>query len=79
METRRANLRKNGATREEIEFLLHGRRVELNAMTSRQLVAFVERKLTDNGIAKIVPKQAELADAYRLFARGREAKKVIKP
>ena len=78
LEARRANLRKNGATPEEIEFLLRGRRVELNAMMSDQLVGFVERKLTDNGIAKIVPKQSELADAYRLFARGREAEKVFK-
>jgi DNA topoisomerase VI subunit B len=74
--TRRANLRRNGATEEEIEFLLH-RRVELNAMTSRQLVAFVERKLQEHGIGKVVPKSAKLVDAYRLFARGREAEHII--
>jgi hypothetical protein len=74
---RRANLEQNGATPKEIEFLLE-RRVELNAMTSRQLVAFVERKLTAHGVRKIVPKQADLANAYRLFARGREAEKIIK-
>jgi hypothetical protein len=37
---RRRNLLLNGATREEAEFLLR-RRVELNALTSDQLVAFV--------------------------------------
>ena len=74
--TRAANLRENGATEKEIKFLLH-RRVELNAMTSRQLVAFVERKLKEHGIDKVVPKSAELADAYRLFARGREAEQII--
>ena len=74
--TRAANLRENGATEKEIEFLLH-KRVELNAMTSRQLVAFVERKLIANGIGKVVPKTADLADAYRLLARGREAEHII--
>ena len=49
----RARLRINGATEAEIEFLLRGegktgQRVELNAMTSDQFVAFVERKLTEH-------------------------------
>jgi hypothetical protein len=58
---RRAKLRKHGATEEEIEFLVpidadtKCRRVELNAMTSPQLVAFVERKLAEHGVAKVVP------------------------
>ena len=73
---RRANLIKNGATEEEAHFLLE-RRVELNAITSRQLVDFVERKLQEHGIGKVVPNENELADAYRLFAHGREAAQVI--
>ena len=32
-----------------------GQRVELNAMTSDQFVAFVERKLTEHGAAKVIP------------------------
>ena len=48
-------LRINGATPEEIAFLLGGERVELNAMPSDQFIAFVERKLTANGVAKVVP------------------------
>ena len=53
-------LRINGATEAEIEFLLEGpegvgRRVELNAMTSDQFIAFVERKLEEHGVAKVVP------------------------
>jgi hypothetical protein len=59
-----ANLRGNGATKSEIKYLLQ-QRVELNAMTSDQLVAFVERKLDDNGVKKLIPSTRLLADAYR--------------
>jgi hypothetical protein len=46
-------------------------RVELNAMTSEQLVAFIERKLAEQGVKKIVPAKETLDEAYRLFERGR--------
>jgi hypothetical protein len=49
--SRRVNLRQNGATPQEAEFLLH-RRVELNALTSDQLVNFVEQKLHQIGVKK---------------------------
>ena len=62
---RRQNLRLNGATEEEIEFLLE-QRVELNALTSGQLVAFIERKLAEHGISKVIPPTDLLGDAYRL-------------
>jgi hypothetical protein len=75
-ERRAANLRKNGATPEEIEFLLHSR-VELNAMASDELVEFVERKLQENGIRKIIPDKAKLEQAYRLFDRGRRIEDVV--
>ena len=56
-----ATLRRHGATEEEIDFLIDGQeRVELNAMTSPQFVAFLERKLEENGIAKVVPDAATL-------------------
>jgi len=42
-QARRINLRQNRATSEEAEFLLH-QRVELNALTSDQLVAFIEQE-----------------------------------
>jgi DNA topoisomerase VI subunit B len=74
---RTRNLSENGATEAEINFLLD-KRVELNAMTSDQLVAFVERKLRQHGIKKIVPDKDELALAYRLFARSRKAGQIIK-
>jgi hypothetical protein len=46
VDSRRDNLLMNGATEAEVEFLLK-RRVELNALTSDQLVRFVEKKLAD--------------------------------
>ena len=73
-----ANLRENGASEEEIAFMFRDfdrlrstRRVELNAMTSPQFVAFVERKLRENGVAKIVPDQDLLAEVYIGMERGR--------
>ena len=76
-EVRRANMLRNGATPEEAEYLLT-RRVELNAFTSEEFVAFIERKLTEHGVKKIVPTKAILTDTYRTFAQGREAEKIIK-
>jgi hypothetical protein len=71
------NLRTNGASEEEIGFMFRDfdtlrstRRVELNAMTSPQFVAFVERKLRENGVAKIVPNQELLAEVYAGMERG---------
>jgi hypothetical protein len=57
-----ANLRENGASEEEIRFLLR-QRVELNAFTSDQLVAFIERKLAEVGIRKVVPDEVTLQAA----------------
>jgi hypothetical protein len=60
-QARRVTLAKHGATDEEIEFLAPEdededcRRVELNAMTSRQLVDFVETMLGFYGVAKVIP------------------------
>ena len=72
------NLRENGATEEEIEFMFRDfdrlrstRRVELNAMTSPQFIKFVERKLRENKIAKIIPDQKLLAKTYVAMERGR--------
>jgi hypothetical protein len=71
------NLRTNGASEEEIAFMFRDfdalrstRRVELNAMTSPQFVAFVERKLRENGVTKIVPDQDLLAEVYAGMERG---------
>ena len=79
-----ANLRENGATEAEIAFMFRDfdrlrstRRVELNAMTSPQFIAFLERKLRENGVAKIVPEQDLLAEAFRLFARNAKVQEVV--
>jgi hypothetical protein len=67
------NLRENGATREEIKFLCEGRafgygyagrRVELNAFTSADLLSWVEGKLKKHGIKKVIPDKDTLEDAY---------------
>jgi hypothetical protein len=70
------NLRLNGATRAEAEFLLT-QRIELNALTSDQLAAFIERKLNEHGIKKLIPKADLLRDAYRLFMNSKRLQKVV--
>jgi hypothetical protein len=77
-EARHRNMIKNGATEEEAKFLLT-RRVELNVMTSVEFVAYVERKLEENGVRKVVPDAATLAEAYRTFVRGEEIRRLIAP
>jgi hypothetical protein len=66
-ESRVDTLRAHDATDEEIEFL-EEERVELNAMTSRQMVDFIEAKLTMHGVAKVVPDAGTIeAHARRLI------------
>jgi len=62
------NLRQNGATAEEIEFLSAGQRVELNALTSDQLIEWVESKLREYGVQKVIPDATTLEIAYRRAA-----------
>ena len=71
------NMRTNGATREEAEYLLQ-RRVELNALTSDQFIALIERKLTEHGVGKIVPSKTVLAETYRTMVQGRDVEKILK-
>ena len=70
----RDNLRLNGAQERELDFLVSdgdeddgftGRRVELNAFTSGDLIAWIEGKLIERGIKKLVPEPAVVAEAYR--------------
>jgi DNA topoisomerase VI subunit B len=75
-EKRAANMRKNGATDAEIQFLLR-RRVELNALPSDRLVRFIEDKLQVHGVKKIVPDGKLLGDAFQLFHRGRQVEAVV--
>jgi hypothetical protein len=80
----RYNLRRNGATDDEIDFLVDsggsyrgwwGQRVELNAMASDQFVDWIETKLTEAGVVKTVPDDETLTASYRqafLFAEVRK-------
>ena len=52
--TRAATLAAHGASMKEISFLRH-RRVKLNAMPADVFVRFLERKLAEHGIGKVVP------------------------
>ena len=61
-------------TEDEIKFLIgeqkhgkewSGRRVELNAMTSRQLIDWLEAKLEEHGVEKVIPDEATLGIAWQ--------------
>jgi hypothetical protein len=60
-------LEQAGIDQAAIDFL-RDQRVELNAMTSRQLVDFVEDKLKQHGIQKVIPNAKTLANTYQMFA-----------
>lgn len=64
----RSNLRENGATEEEIDFLFSNQRVELNAFTSAGLIAWIEGKLAELGIKKVIPDADTLESAFRRAA-----------
>ncbi len=74
----RVNLRRCGATDAEVDFLVshqdytgewHGARVELNAMTSRQFLDWLEAKFAAIGIAKVVPDEETVTRAYQHLFR----------
>jgi hypothetical protein len=71
-----ANMRLNGATEEEIEFLLH-QRVELNALTSRQFIDLIIDKLTVAGVKKIIPNKSLLGDTFRAVVRGERVRNLV--
>jgi hypothetical protein len=65
-------LRKCGATKEEMDFLVEdgnrrwmGQRVEINAMTSEQLITWLEMKFAEHGVKKVVPTKEVLTAAYK--------------
>jgi hypothetical protein len=77
-EQTKETLRLNGATEDEIEILVDRcRRIEINAFTSNQLVAFIERKLEELGVKKVIPDDATLAAAYRRAAEQGAIQKMI--
>lgn len=58
-----------GATQEEAGFFcgdgLEGQRIELNAMDSQQFIDWLEEKLQEAGVTKVVPEIETLKAAYR--------------
>lgn len=59
-------LLRYGATAAEIEFLFkQRRRVELNAFPSDQFIVWLERKLKQHNVTKMIPPATTLAAAYR--------------
>jgi len=85
----RSNLYVNGATEAEIAYLVrgrkydgwgdwHGERVELNAMMADQFVTWLEAKLVEAGVEKIVPDSEVLNTAYRRASRLAEVQQAIK-
>ena len=55
----------------------HGQRVELNAMTSRQFLDWLEAKFAEHGVEKVVPDEATLANAYQHLARNAVLQRAI--
>ncbi|HEX4591724.1 MAG TPA: DUF2399 domain-containing protein [Gemmataceae bacterium] len=53
------------ATKEVVEFLKSGRRVELNAFTSPQFIEWLEAKLAANLPGRLLPADDVLLDGYR--------------
>ena len=63
------NLLRNGATEEEAEFISNLRRVELNAFPSADFVKFIEGKLNEHGVKKIIPTVETQEAAFRRSLR----------
>jgi hypothetical protein len=77
-----AALRKNseryGATEAEIAFLIDGeQRVELNAMSTSQLLELIETALIEHGVKKVIPDADTLAAAYRANVEYFQAQEAI--
>jgi hypothetical protein len=78
-------------TDEELNFLVHkpergpygefshwsGQRVELNAMTSRQFIAWLEQKFDEHGVEKVIPDEATLVAAWQRGVRIAEANRTL--
>jgi hypothetical protein len=69
-------LRRHGATPEEISFL-RNRRVEINAMTSRQIIDFIEKKFAEHGVKKLIPDDETLDQHARRVIKDRLTKDIL--
>jgi hypothetical protein len=74
--------RQYGATEDEIKAMFNGpagtvQRVELNALSSDQLLNLIETRLREHGVSKVIPPTEMLENAYRLFARHHTIAKIV--
>ena len=74
---RAATLAAHGATGREIAFLRR-RRVELNAMPADVFVGFLERKLAEHGVRKVVPDRGTLERHARRVIERRLAEAALR-
>ena len=65
-------------TEAERQFLQAGRRVELNAFTSPELVEWIESKLENHLCERLIPDDEVLADAYRRTLAADEINTAVK-
>jgi DNA topoisomerase VI subunit A len=79
-----ALLRKRGTTEAEVAYLVssksqhwHGKRVELNELTSEELLAWLDGKLNALGVQKVLPDDAALREAYKRAVRMAEIRRFI--
>ena len=73
----RRNLLKNGASAAEAEYIANGTRVELNELPSDKFIEFVEGKLEQHGVEKVVPDPDTLAKAWRHARAAQEINRLI--
>ena len=69
-------LRRHGATPEEVEFL-QNERVEINAMTSRQIIDFIEKKFAEHGVKKLIPDDETLDRHARRVIKDRLTQEIL--
>jgi hypothetical protein len=74
---RRLTLERHGATSAEIQFL-RTRRVELNAMTSPQLVAFLEQAFQQYGVEKLIAQPSVIEQHARYLLAQRDLADLVK-
>jgi len=76
-DSRARTLADHGASPDEIDFL-QMRRVELNAMTAPQFIAFLERKLAEQDVQKVIPDRDILECHARRMVEQRLADKLLR-
>jgi hypothetical protein len=74
--------RQYGATEDEIATMFNGprgtvQRVELNALSSDQLLNLIETRLHNHDICKVIPDTETIEDAYRLFVRHQTISEIV--